>query len=181
MGVYTLKKLYLAAGCFWGAEKLFKSLPGVVDTSCGYANGSRNPAEDAHYEIVCTGETGFRECVEVVFDPKVTSVDKLLWAYFEVIDPEIANRQGNDIGTQYQAGIYWPEADTDTKQEVLTKVTEVKKQYEHFATEVGPLQNFYLAEEYHQDYLDKNPNGYCHISLSAIARIKETLSEAAVE
>ena len=97
--------IYLAGGCFWGIEHLMQSIPGVIDAQSGYANGTGE--EDADYQTVCTGETGFRETVRVEYDPEQVSLDALLLAYFYVIDPTVKNRQGNDIGTQYQTGIYY--------------------------------------------------------------------------
>ena len=97
--------IYLAGGCFWGIEHLMASIPGVIDAESGYANG-RNP-EDANYQTICSRDTGFRETVRVEYDPEQVSLDALLMAYFYVIDPTVQNRQGNDIGTQYQTGVYY--------------------------------------------------------------------------
>ena len=157
--------IYLAGGCFWGMEKLMQSIPGVQDVTSGYANGTG--ADEANYTVVCGGETGFRETVRVLYDPEQVSLDRLLFDYFYVIDPTVSNRQGNDIGTQYQTGIYYT---NDTAKAAVERIVEVEKaRTAHFAVEVGPLINFYPAEEYHQDYLDKNPGGYCHIPASEIA------------
>lgn len=162
-GTYQKKEgaevIYLAGGCFWGMEKLAGALPGVLDAVSGYANGTGQTAPT--YELVCTGGTGFRETVRVVYDPAVISLGQLLQAYFLVIDPAVFNRQGNDSGTQYQTGVYY----NDTASEQLTQrvfATEMKK-HKVFAVEHGPLVTFYDAEAYHQDYLAKNPGGYCHI------------------
>ena len=151
--------IYLAGGCFWGLEHLMQSIPGVIDAQSGYANGTCEA--DADYKTVCAGSTGFRETVRVEYDSEKVSLDALLFAYFYVIDPTVQNRQGNDVGSQYQTGIYYTnEAARETAQRIydLEKGRRTK-----FFVECGPLLNFYPAEEYHQDYLQKNPGGYCHI------------------
>ena len=151
--------IYLAGGCFWGIEHLMQSIPGVIDAQSGYANGTGE--EDADYQTVCTGETGFRETVRVEYDPEQVSLDALLLAYFYVIDPTVQNRQGNDIGTQYQTGIYYT---NDAAKETVERIAEIEKsRREQFCVEIGPLLNYYPAEEYHQNYLENNPGGYCHI------------------
>ena len=151
--------IYLAGGCFWGMEQLMQSIPGVIDAQSGYANGTC--AEDADYKTVCKGETGFRETVRVEYDPDEVSLDALLLAYFCVIDPTVENRQGNDVGTQYQTGVYYT---NDKARETVERIAEIERgRSEKFFVEIGPLLNYYPAEEYHQDYLEKNPNGYCHI------------------
>jgi len=154
--------IYLAGGCFWGLEQLMQSIPGVIDAQSGYANGTGE--EDANYETVCTEDTGFRETVRVEYDPEQVSLDALLLAYFYVIDPTVENRQGNDIGTQYQTGVYYT---NDKAKETVERIAALERSryesYEKFVVEIGPLLNYYPAEEYHQDYLVKNPSGYCHI------------------
>ena len=155
----TQHVIYLAGGCFWGTEQLMQSIPGVIDAQSGYANG--NGPADANYEAVCTGRTGFRETVRVEYDPAQVSLDALLLAYFYVIDPTVANRQGNDIGTQYQAGIYYT---NDAARETVERLAALERgRRDKFLVEIGPLLNFYPAEEYHQNYLEKHPGGYCHI------------------
>jgi len=156
--------IYLAGGCFWGLEQLMHSIPGVLDAQSGYANGTG--AEDANYVTVCTEDTGFRETVRVAYDPEQVSLDALLLAYFYVIDPRVKNRQGNDIGPQYQTGIYYT---NDTAKETVERIAAVERsRNEEFHVEIGPLLNYYPAEEYHQDYLIKNPTGYCHIPTEEI-------------
>jgi peptide methionine sulfoxide reductase msrA/msrB len=156
--------IYLAGGCFWGIEKLMQSIDGVVEAQSGYANGSSE--EDANYKTVSFGKTGFKETVRVVYDPEKVSLDALLLAYFYVIDPTAVNRQGNDKGTQYQAGVYYS---NETAKEAAERIGEIEAaRTKDFAVEIGPLINFYPAEEYHQEYLDKNPNGYCHIPIEEI-------------
>ena len=156
--------IYLAGGCFWGLEKLMQSIPGVIDAQSGYANGTGKA--DAKYQTISGGKTGFRETVRVEYDPAKVSLDHLLLAYFYVIDPTVLNKQGNDTGTQYQTGIYY----TNTQvQAVVERIVELERgRHKVFAVEVGPLKNYYPAEEYHQNYLDKNPGGYCHISPAKI-------------
>jgi peptide methionine sulfoxide reductase msrA/msrB len=151
--------IYLAGGCFWGMEKLMQAIPGVIDVESGYANGSSE--KEANYRDVCSGRTGFRETVKVKYDPDKVSLDAILLAYFYVIDPTVKNRQGNDRGSQYQTGIYYTNDETKETVERIAKVE--RKRWDRFEVEIGPLKNFYRAEEYHQDYLDKNPDGYCHI------------------
>lgn len=157
--------IYLAGGCFWGMEKLMQSIQGVVDVTSGYANGTG--AQQADYKTVSTGQTGFRETVRVEYDPQQVSLDALLLAYFYVVDPAAENRQGNDVGTQYQTGIYYTNAAAKATVERIAAIE--KERAEQFFVEIKPLINFYPAEEYHQDYLDKNPNGYCHIPTEEIA------------
>lgn len=158
--------IYLAGGCFWGIEKLMQSIPGVTDTESGYANGTGS--SDARYDIVTKGRTGFRETVRVEYDPKKVSLDALLLAYFYVIDPTVSDQQGNDKGTQYQTGIYYT---NDKAKETVERIAAVEKgRNDVFAVEIKPLINYYPAEDYHQDYLEKKPNGYCHIPHEEIKR-----------
>ena len=155
----TENVIYLAGGCFWGMEQLMQSIPGVIDAESGYANGTCEA--DADYKTVCKGETGFRETVRVEYDPEQVSLDALLLAYFYVIDPTVQNRQGNDRGSQYQTGVYFT---NESARETVKRIAEIERgRSEKFFVEIGPLKNFYPAEEYHQNYLEKNPNGYCHI------------------
>lgn len=154
------EQIYFAGGCFWGTEHFFKQVNGVIETRTGYANGkTKNPG----YEEVSTDRTGFAETVKVTYDPEVVSLDLLLDLYFKTIDPTSLNKQGNDRGTQYRTGIYYTEKE---KLPVIRKAVEqLSARYNKpVVIEVEPLENFYLAEDYHQDYLVKNPGGYCHIS-----------------
>ncbi|HEU4999704.1 MAG TPA: peptide-methionine (S)-S-oxide reductase MsrA [Lapillicoccus sp.] len=157
--------IYVAMGCFWGVERIFWRQPGVVATAVGYMGGyTPNPT----YEETCTGLTGHAETVRVVYDPEQTSPELLLKEFWENHDPTTANRQGNDVGTAYRSAIYWTTPDQeraaiatrDAFQKVLTDngygeiTTEIRS-----AEDAGP---FYLAEDYHQGYLHKNPGGYCN-------------------
>ena len=160
----TENVIYLAGGCFWGIEHLMQSIPGVIDAQSGYANGRR--AEDANYTTICNSDTGFRETVRVEYDPEQISLDAILLAYFYVIDPTVQNRQGNDIGSQYQTGVYYT---NDIARETVERIAELERSRSAgFYVEIGPLLNYYPAEEYHQDYLQNNPFGYCHIPLEEI-------------
>lgn len=161
------KVLYLAGGCFWGMERAFKELNGVLKTTVGYANGHvKNPT----YEEVCRHETGFRECIRITYNPEITSTDTLLKAYFICVDPTRNDGQGGDIGEQYLLGIYYK--DTELQNEITAYLEEERKKYPEFYVENKILDCFYEAEEYHQDYLLKNPNGYCHISRVEMDKIK---------
>lgn len=152
--------IYLAGGCFWGLEKLMQSIPGVVNVVSGYANGKADMIPD--YQSVCTGQTGYRETVRVEYEPEKVSLDALLFAYYHVINPTVKNQQGPDIGSQYQTGVYYIGEEAEKTVQRITDL--VKNRYENFYVEIEPLERFYDAEEYHQNYLDKNPGGYCHIS-----------------
>lgn len=156
------KEIYLAAGCFWGAEKFFKQLRGVVATEVGYANGN---ISHPTYREVYMDKTGYAETVHVTYDNDVLGLVKLLQVYFKVIDPTSVNKQGEDVGTRYRTGIYYNDpADLPTIKMVYEREEgEVKAP---LAVEVKPLKNFYRAEKEHQNYLDKNPGGYCHIPVS---------------
>ena len=160
--LHPVKDIYLAGGCFWGTEHYFKQLEGVVDTEVGYANGhTDNPT----YKQVCTDITGFTETVHVRYDPEKVSLGFLLRMYFKAIDPVSVNQQGHDKGSQYRTGIYYTDAaDLETIDRVYAE--EQKNYNQPLAVEKQPLENFYAAEDYHQDYLDKNPSGYCHLPQS---------------
>jgi len=173
-----LETIYLAGGCFWGVEEMFRQIPGVVPTRVGYANGTGEA--DATYKRVCAGGTGFKETVRVQFDPQTVPLERLLWAYFHIIDPTLENRQGADIGEQYQTGIYWDPADAALGAEAKRIADEERARVESsrrpFRVEVHTLSNFFTAEDYHQYYLVKNPNGYCHVSRAEMAEVLEALA-----
>ena len=154
-----MKTIYLAGGCFWGAEKYLSLIPGVVFTETGYANGR---TENPSYEDVCRNDTGHAETVRVEFDPTKLSLTFLLERFFEVIDPTSLNRQGGDVGTQYRTGVYF--SDNADEEIILGSIALLQESYaKPTMIEVKPLAQFYPAEEYHQKYLDKEPGGYCHI------------------
>lgn len=155
-----IEVIYLAGGCFWGIEKLMQSLPGIVDVVSGYANGRADI--EPTYEIVVRGDTDYRETVRVEYDPNEISLDAILFAYFAVIDPTIENAQGNDRGSQYQTGVYYVGEDSQATVERISSIE--RERGPEFVVEIKPLERFFDAEEYHQDYLEKNPLGYCHIS-----------------
>ena len=156
-----LERALFAMGCFWGAEKTFWLLPGVYSTAVGYAGGH---AADPGYKQVCTGTTGHAEAVQVIFDPKLISYEELLRVFWESHDPTQGMRQGNDVGTQYRSAIYATddaqlaaaELSRRTYQEALEKARLGK-----ITTEIQKAPPFYYAEDYHQQYLAKNPGGYC--------------------
>ncbi len=165
------KEIYLAGGCFWGTEKYFSNINGVVETEVGYANGK---TEYPTYEEVCYGGTGHAETVMVVYDPQKISLEFLLDLYYDVIDPTSINRQGGDFGPQYRTGIYY--VDEGDKDIILQSIAELQTKYaEPIAIEVAPLENYYPAEDYHQEYLNKNPNGYCHIGFAEFEKAKKAV------
>ena len=165
--IYMFEKMqvvYLAGGCFWGVEAYISRLKGVNQTEVGYANG-RDLAPT--YEKVCTGKTGHAETVKVTYNPKIISLEDILESFFKIIDPYTKNRQGNDIGTQYRTGIYWQEdCQKDTVINFLRK--KQKETSRRIVVEAQPISSFYPAEIYHQKYLERNPQGYCHVDLNSI-------------
>ena len=157
-----MRKIWLAGGCFWGVEAYFQQLKGVTDTTVGYGQGV---TERPTYEEVCSGKTGHTEVCEVVYDEAILTLQMVLEHYFRIIDPTVLNRQGPDIGTQYRTGVYYREqADRPVIEEFIRNA---QPNYDKpIVVELEQLKSFYPAEEYHQDYLRKNPNGYCHIDLN---------------
>jgi peptide-methionine (S)-S-oxide reductase len=164
-----LERAMFAMGCFWGAERKFWELPGVYTTAAGYAAGyTPNPT----YREVCTGMTGHAEVVLVVFDPKRIAYEMLLKTFWESHDPTQGMRQGNDVGTQYRSGIYF----FDEQQRVMAERSREAYQAQltrsghgRITTEIMPAREFYYAEEYHQQYLAKNPGGYCGLGGTGVA------------
>ena len=155
------KEIYLAGGCFWGVQAYMDRIPGVIFTEAGYANGRTE--ETDYYSI---DKTGHAETVYVVYDPTIIGLEKLLGYFYEIIDPVSLNRQGNDVGTQYRSGIYY--VDESDRAAIETATASVQAGHsEKIATEILPLNNYVYAEDYHQDYLLKNPQGYCHIDLKS--------------
>jgi peptide-methionine (S)-S-oxide reductase len=156
-------------GCFWGAEKLFWTLPGVISTAVGYAGG---PTPNPTYREVCSGRTGHTEVVQVAFDPRQISYDDLLKTFWESHDPTQGMRQGNDVGTQYRSAIYWHgegqrRAAEDSKRAYEAALAAAG--HGTVTTELAPAPPFYYAEDYHQQYLAKNPGGYCGIGGTGVA------------
>ncbi|WP_414840059.1 peptide-methionine (R)-S-oxide reductase MsrB [Carnobacterium sp. TMP28] len=157
----NLEIIYLAGGCFWGVDEYFGRIYGVIDVVSGYANGT---TDNPSYEEVVYANTGHAETVSVTYDSSKIDLTDILLYYFKVIDPTSLNQQGNDRGTQYRTGIYYED---ESKVETIEKVINVEqKRYDKkIVVEVLPLEHFFVAEEYHQDYLKKNPRGYCTINL----------------
>ena len=163
------KKAVFGMGCFWGAERMFWTLPGVITTSVGYAAGiTPNPS----YQEVCSGLTGHNEVVQVVYDPQQLGYDDLLKVFWESHDPTQGMQQGNDIGTQYRSGIYV----YDDEQRELAEKSRAMFQGElnasrhgEITTEIVPIDEYYFAEDYHQQYLAKNPNGYCGLGGTGVS------------
>jgi peptide-methionine (S)-S-oxide reductase len=164
-----LEQAIVAMGCFWGAERVFWQAPGVYTTAVGYAGGfTPNPT----YEEVCSGRTGHAEAVLVVFDPQQTSYEQILRLFWEGHDPTHGMRQGNDVGTQYRSALYW----TSEAQREAAEASRAAFQgelaragYGEITTELAPAGPFYYAEPYHQQYLSKNPNGYCGLGGTGVA------------
>ena len=159
------KEIYLAGGCFWGTEHFFKQIEGVTETEVGFANGQ---GEHPTYKEVYTDATGFAETVRIVYDPEVAPLRFLLEMYFKAIDPLSLNQQGHDVGTRYRTGIYYTDpADLPVIDSVYAEQQSLYDQ--PLCVEKTALRNYYPAEDYHQDYLDKNPQGYCHLPLELFA------------
>lgn len=163
-----MKDIYFAGGCFWGTEHYIRQFEGVVDTCPGYANGN---IADPTYEQVYTDLTGYAECVRVVYDPDIIEPATLCRLFFKSIDPLLENRQGEDYGTRYRTGIYWT---SEEDKEVVEKIyEEIQATFGvPLMVEKRPLTCFYPAEEYHQDYLIRNPEGYCHLSFETLHMAK---------
>lgn len=164
-----IRYIVLAGGCFWGLQKYLALIPGVLDTQAGYANSN---VPGPSYELVCLGATNAAEAVRLGYDAGQLALRDILDLFFEVIDPASKNRQGNDVGTQYRTGIYYEdEADIEVAKAALS---ELQQWYAApLAVELLPLADFTAAEDYHQDYLEKNPGGYCHISAQVFARVAQ--------
>ena len=163
-----MKTIYFAGGCFWGTQHFFAQVDGVKEAVCGYANGNTlNPK----YEEVYTDTTGFAETVKVTYNPERVSLEELTDYFFCIIDPLSLNRQGHDEGTRYRTGIYYTDP---AERPIIEKVyaREEKKAGAPLVVELEPLKNFYSAEERHQDYLDKNPEGYCHLPLKTFRYVR---------
>lgn len=179
-----MKEIYFAAGCFWATEKLFSQTEGVISATSGYANGDSDIIPD--YEIVCSNKGRYKETVRVCYDETKVSLRKLVLIYFNVIDPTVKNRQGFDVGIQYQSGIYYIDNEVcqnsasrenckhNTDLATINEIADIVKELSPvFHVEIQPLDNFFEAEEYHQKYLDKVPGGYCHIPKNKMSDLAE--------
>ena len=157
----NIKIIYLAGGCFWGTEAYFKKLKGILKTNVGYANGD---GDKTNYEIV--SRTDHAETVKIYYDFSRISLTEILLHYFRIIDPKSINRQGNDFGRQYRTGIYWEDGDEESERIIKEFIKYEEDKIGKVAVEISSNKNFVKAEDYHQDYLDKNPMGYCHVNLN---------------
>ena len=174
MKTIETKRIYLAGGCFWGVEKYLAMIPGIVKTETGFANGE---TDSPSYEDVRYNNSGHAETVMAEYDPASLPLKILLELFYEIIDPTSLNRQGYDTGTMYRTGIYYVEpADLDIINHSISRLAE--RMPRPVVVEVMPLKNYFPAEEYHQDYLGKNPHGYCHIPHYKYEGIKAALSTA---
>ena len=161
----SINEIYFAGGCFWGVEAFFKKVPGVLETTVGYANGK---TLNTNYKTL--KETDHSETVYIKYNKNEIFLEKLLDYYFKIINPTSINKQGNDIGRQYRTGIYY--TDENDLGIIKNKINEEQKKYEdEIQVEVEKLDNYILGEEYHQNYVDKNPNGYCHITMKEAIKI----------
>lgn len=158
------KEIYFAGGCFWGVEAYFAQIKGVIKTEVGYAQGHvKNPT----YKEVCAQTTGHSEACYIEYDNQVITLETLLEHLFRIIDPTSLNKQGGDMGEQYRTGVYYKDPLDETI--IRSFITKQQANYnKEIVVEVQPFDSFYLAEEYHQDYLVKNPTGYCHVNLGLV-------------
>ncbi|MFA6237811.1 MAG: peptide-methionine (S)-S-oxide reductase MsrA [Bacteriovorax sp.] len=156
------EKALFGAGCFWGVEHILKKIDGILSTTVGYSGGV---VENPNYPMVCSGTTGHAEVVLVEFNPEIISYEKVLDVFFRLHDPTTLNRQHNDIGTQYRSVIFtYNDEQKNIAEQVIKKLNDSKAFNKPIVTQVVPAKEFYSAEDYHQDYLIKNPDGYmCHI------------------
>lgn len=171
-----MQTIYLAGGCFWGVEAYFKLIPGVKKTVVGYANSrTKNPT----YREVCSGLTNAVEVCEITYNPQVLSLEQALEYFYRIIDPTKLNKQGGDIGTQYRTGVYYVNKEDETV--INASLTKLQTKYhEKIVVENKKLANFYPAELYHQDYLENNPDGYCHVDLSLLKEDERKINKPKV-
>lgn len=164
-----MKEIYFAGGCFWGTQHYFKQIDGVVETTVGYANGHTSAPT---YEEVYTDSTGYAETVRIVYDESKISLRFLVEMFFKAIDPTSLNQQGEDKGTRYRTGVYYTD---ESQYHIIRQVFDEQQAVisSQLVVELMPLENFYQAEEYHQNYLDKNPQGYCHLPLALFEYAKK--------
>lgn len=169
-----MKAITFGGGCFWGVQNYFKLVKGVVKTSVGYAMGE---IKFPTYEIVCSGESGHAEVCKVDYDSSQTNLYILLTHFFHIVDPTLLNQQAGDIGTQYRSGIYY--SSNEEKDLIKKFIDNIQKIYpDPIVVEVKPMEEFWDAEEYHQDYLEKNQDGYCHLDFSKYKNINKVDCEA---
>ena len=155
------KIIYIGGGCFWGVEAYYKKLKGIISTCVGYANGiTSNPK----YEEVKSQKTKHVECVKLIYNPDIMSLEKICEHFLRFVNPYSLNKQGEDVGIQYRNGIYF----VDDEDEIIIRDYFDKNLNKGYVTEIKKLENFYKGEECHQNYLDKNPQGYCHVNLNLI-------------
>ncbi|MEG0134144.1 peptide-methionine (S)-S-oxide reductase MsrA [Clostridium sp.] len=156
-----MKEIFVAGGCFWGVQEFMSRLDGVISTEVGYANGrTDNPT----YEDICNNNTYYAEVCKIIYNENKISLKDILKEFWSIINPTVLNKQGNDVGSQYRTGIYYTDKN-DIEIIEDSKADEQKNYSKKIVTEIKPLEKYYKAEEYHQDYLKKNPGGYCHIKL----------------
>lgn len=161
-----MKIIYLAGGCFWGVERYFQLLKGVTNTEVGYANGNK---DNPKYEELKSGEASHAETLKLTYDESIISLEKILEHFLRFVDPYTIDKQGHDVGHQYRSGVYY--VDDSDKDIILNYFKNHLK--DNYKIEVKRLDNYFKAEEYHQDYLLKNPNGYCHVNLNLIKEIEK--------
>ena len=172
-----LQEIVLGGGCFWCTEAVFKEVRGVTDVESGYSNGD---AQNPSYEDVCTGRTGHNEVVKLTYDPQQVSTNQLLQVFFVVHDPTQMNRQGNDVGTQYRSGIYYTTPEQkEVAEDMIRQMGQEKLFGRPVVTEVQAMRNYWPAEEYHQDFFEKNPTqGYClAVAAPKVAKFRKTFVE----
>ena len=159
-----MKEIILAGGCFWGVEAYFQRLNGVIKTAVGYTDGV---TENPNYKEVCSGTTNHAEACKIIYDENIITLEKILEHFFRIIDPTSLNRQGHDIGTQYRTGVYYK---TEEDKEIIKKfiLDKAEKYSRPIVVDIKKEGRFWDAEEYHQNYLIKNPGGYCHVDLNLI-------------
>lgn len=175
------KKAAFAAGCFWGVEKIFSKMPGVVSTQVGYMGGS---TENPTYEQICTDRTGHAEAVEVEYDPSRVGYEELLGTFWQWHDPTTLNRQGPDVGSQYRSTVFFYDAGQEQSARRSKQILEEAKAFKRpIVTEIAPAGKFWRAEEYHQKYLEKNPGGYCShfLQFPQVAEILKSKRSASQE
>lgn len=172
-----LQTIVLGGGCFWCTEAVYKEVRGVTDVESGYSNGE---TERPSYEQVCTGQTGHNEVVKLTYDPAQVSTRQLLEIFFVVHDPTQLNRQGNDVGTQYRSGIYYTTPEQkQVAEDMIRSISQEKLFGRPVVTEVAAMENYWPAEEYHQDFFEKNPTqGYClAVAAPKVAKFRKTFTE----